>query len=103
MGKHITLICDETPELKLGPGEGRNPTPGSLLVFSVGYVDFDEDDYPDWEAWVAAPGTPHIEVVDTKDERVSAAATLGFDCPDCEKSFKSKSALNAHRLSHRKK
>ncbi len=59
MGKLITLICDETPGLKLGPGD-----PGQLIVFDRGYAEFDEEEYPKWRKWVEAPGTPHIEVIE---------------------------------------
>jgi hypothetical protein len=73
MGKTITLICRETPYLKLGPGMSGTPgpwsivdsVPGQVIAFNRGFAEFDEKEYPDWRKWVAAKGTPHIKVIDT--------------------------------------
>jgi hypothetical protein len=95
MSKTINLYCRETPGLKLGPGEKGD------IIFLQGYATFDEDDFPDWQTWVAHPGTPAIEVLDT-GEAATFAGLDEFQCPDCEKPpFKSSKALNGHRLSHR--
>jgi hypothetical protein len=99
MGKKLTLICDETPSLKLGPGTGPGQTPGELIVFAYGFADVDRDDYPNLDAWLSAPGTPHIEVIAAGSDRVPTGT--GFVCPTCGKSFSTQKALNGHRLSHR--
>lgn len=104
----ISLYCEETPELKLGPGttgawpglDGRpDRTPGNVIVFARGFAEFDEQDYPDWKAWVAAPGTPYIRVIDE-----STGEGLAGDAPHIclidGRPFKSELALNGHMRSH---
>jgi len=98
----VTLYCQETPELKLGPGttgawEGRQP--GDVIVFARGFAEFDAKDYPDWRAWVAHPGTPTIrEIDDSTGEGLS-----GDDphiCPIDGRPFKSEFALTGHMRTH---
>jgi hypothetical protein len=95
----ITLICDETPGLKLGPGFGSSPEPGTVIVFRNATATFDAKDFPKWEEWVNAPGTPHIEVV-ADDGQVSVSSGVGFECPTCGKSFGTQKQLNGHRMHH---
>lgn len=97
----ITLVCLETPGLKLGPGEGLIQTPGSLIVFTNGYATFDSEDFPDWVEWQYAIGTPFIEVLD--EGEVAATPEAEFVCPSCGKAFASKQKLNGHRMSHKTK
>jgi len=87
MGKEITLYCEETPQLKLGPGisvavrtvqlDGDTPPleAGQVIEFHDGFATFDEAEYPKWLDWVYAPGTPFIRIVDEgAGEATSAAA-----------------------------
>lgn len=102
----ITLFCEETPGLKLGPGttssfaDGRPP--GDVIVFFRGFATFEADDYPDWERWVRAPGTPYIRVVDVEAGEATSA-DAGVACPICSKPFATEKSLNGHLLSHRRK
>ena len=101
----VTLYCEETPELKLGPGttstwEGHQKG-DDVIVFARGFAEFDPEQYPDWEAWVHAAGTPHIRVIDE-----STGEGLAGDgphvCPIDGRPFKSEFALNGHMRSHAK-
>lgn len=96
----ITLVCLETPGLKLGPGLGLQNVPGELIVFSDGYASFDEADFPQWLEWRFAVGTPFIEVLD--EGEVAATPDAEFVCPSCGKAFATKQKLNGHRMSHKK-
>ena len=102
MGKEISLYCAETASLKLGPGEtgdsGRSIA-GQVIVFDYGFATFDEAEFPDWQSWVNAPGSPAIRVVD--DAKGEATGPGGVACGVCGKSFASDRALNGHLLSHR--
>lgn len=106
----ITLYCAETASLKLGPGsvgEASNTgqhVPGHVIVFAYGFATFDEADFPDWRAWVDAPGTPTITVADVG--QVPAGSAGSFPCPECAKVdvtkvFATQKALNGHLMSHR--
>lgn len=54
------LFCREASELKLGPGSGAgaviNRLPhedgGPIIAFHAGVASFDDEDFPDWTAWV---------------------------------------------------
>ncbi len=102
----VTLYCEETPGLKLGPGTtssfADDRPAGDVIVFRDGFATFEAKDYPDWERWVRAPGTPTIRVVDVAaGEAVSADTAV--ECPVCGKQFATERALNGHLLSHRRK
>lgn len=91
----ITLFCQDSHSLKLGPGEGNQQNPGQLIVFDRNYATFEEEDFPDWRAWQA--GAPHIEVLEGDEV---AATDAEFVCPTCNKAFASLRSLNGHRLTH---
>jgi hypothetical protein len=100
MGKIINLYCAETPGLKLGTGSAStiNEVPaGDVIVFRDGYAVFDADEFPDWERWVAAPGTPTIRIL---DEAEATSAVGAVECPTCGRSFKSEFGLNSHLRTH---
>lgn len=92
MAKIITLLCLETPGLKLGPN--------AEIVFDQGYADVDTEQYPQWAEWAYHPGSPFIRAL-SGDE--GNPATGGLPCPTCGKVFKNQKSLNAHLLSHRPK
>jgi hypothetical protein len=112
MGKQITLFCEETPGLKLGPGttssfsHQRENTgdwvdhqAGDVIVFQDGYATFEESHFPEWADWIKTPGTPVIRIVDEgAGEATSAQGAV--DCPVCGRSFKGDFALNGHLRSH---
>lgn len=114
MGKTIALYCEETPGLKLGPGitstvrttaTGPADTAplqggGDVIVFNGGFATFDEDEFPLWEQWVTAPGSPTIRVLEDNEGLSTDGET--FPCPqDCGKGpFKSQFALNSHLRAH---
>lgn len=108
---HITLYCEETPGLKLGPGitatvrttaEDGDPAPlvpGDVIVFRDGFASFDEAEFPLWQRWVNAPGTPFIRVVDEgAGEAVEAAGSV--ECPVCGRLLKSEFGLKSHLKTH---
>jgi len=102
MSKEVTLYCQETPSLKLGPGstgDTGQSVPGQVIVFAHGFATFDEGEFPDWERWVDAPGTPTIRVVDAASGEATEAEGA-VTCPVCGKAFKSDFALNSHLRSH---
>lgn len=102
----VTLYCDETPNLKLGPG--IKPGDPDIIEFRDGYAEVDPLD-PMFKAkmrWVVAPGTPYIRILD--DDEAHSAADAVVVCPECEKAgvvkaFPSDKALNGHLIQHRKK
>lgn len=114
MGKTIVLYCEETPELKLGPGvtatvrttqlpgDTEPLVPGDVIRFSDGFATFDEDQYPKWQQWVNAPGSPTIRELEENEGRGEDGQS--FPCPkDCGKGpFKTEFALNGHLRSHAK-
>lgn len=93
----VTLYCDETKGLKLGPGSadaaeaGKSP---EVIVFQDGFATFDEKEYPDWQEWIHAPGTPFIRVASDGE------APSGVECPICHRYFKTQFALNSHINTH---
>lgn len=109
----ITLYCEDTPGLKLGPGTTEpqlvtkfagDPTPpavGDVIVFRNGFATFDDAAFPSWEMWVHAFGTPYIRVIDA-----DAGETVPTDdsaaCPVCGKAFESTRKLNGHLMSHKR-
>jgi hypothetical protein len=95
----ITVYCNEAKGLKLGPGLGIVSVPGDLIVFEDGYATFEEKDYPHWQEWRFAVGTPFLEVLD--EGEVAATPEAEFVCPNCGKAFATKNKLNGHRMSHR--
>ena len=100
--KEITLYCEETASLKLGPGytgDTGQSVPGAVLVFNRGFVTFDEADFPDWQSWVGAQGTPTIRVVDGASGEATEAG--GVVCPICSKQLKTEFALNSHLRVHK--
>jgi len=102
MSKQVTLFCEETPGLKLGPGNTStilDLPAGNVIVFVDGFATFDPAEFPDWERWSKASGTPHIRVVDESSGEATTADE-GVPCPICGKTFKSDFGLNGHLRSH---
>jgi hypothetical protein len=109
----ITLYCEDTPGLKLGPGtteaqpvtkyagDPAPPTVGEVIVFRNGFATFDDAQYPLWEAWVHSFGTPFIRVIDA-DAGETAPSDDAVVCPECGKAFESTRKLNGHLMSHRR-
>jgi len=91
----VTLFCAEPPQLSLGP----SAVPGECIQFKDGFAVVDTAQFPDWEQWVAHPGTPLIEVLPSDSEQVPASAGA-FVCPVCTKSFTSRIAVTGHLRSH---
>lgn len=104
MSKQITLYCQETPGLKLGPGttSSFNDEPaGNVIVFSDGFATFDPETFPEWERWITATGTPHIRVVDgAKGEATDAGSAIPCPIPGCDGAFSKEIALNSHLRAH---
>ena len=100
MSKQISLYCEETPGLKLGTGNTSsiNEVPaGDVIVFRDGFATFDASEFPDWERWIKAPGTPFIRVLDEGDATVAEGAS---ECPVCGRLLKSEFGLTGHLRSH---
>jgi len=91
------LYCRETPGLKLGPNGADDP---DTIVFRDGWADVAEIT-PTIAEWIAHPGTPHIEIIDDAEGRVSETTVGAEVCPECGKAFDSKRKLQGHLLSHR--
>lgn len=113
MGKTITLYCEETPQLKLGPGvlatvrttqaAGESePLKGGrdVIPFSSGFATFDEADFPLWRQWKDAPGTPFIRIVDEDAGEATEITAESVTCPVCGRELKNAFALNGHLRSH---
>lgn len=113
MGKTITLHCEETPGLKLGPGvvqtvrtvqlpgDTEPLVAGDVIVFSNGFATFDADEFPDWERWVRSAGTPAIRVIDeAAGEATGAETETPVECPICQRTFKTEFGLKGHLRSH---
>ena len=102
----VTLYCEETPNLKLGPG--IRPGDPDIIVFTDGYADLDPAD-PLFKAklsWVHKPGTPFIRVLDDDEAKTPSEAVV--TCPECAKvgvtrAFASDKALGGHLIQHRRK
>jgi hypothetical protein len=102
----VTLYCEETPQLKLGPG--IKPGDPDIIEFKDGYAEIDPAD-PLFKAkitWLYAPGTPFIRILDSDEAHSPAEAVV--KCPECEKAgitkaFANDKALNGHLIQHRKK
>jgi hypothetical protein len=102
----VTLYCEETPNLKLGPGvKAGDP---DIIEFRNGYAEVDPSDplFRAKMAWLVAPGTPFIRVLDSDEAKSAEEAVV--KCPECErdgvvKAFASDRALNGHLIQHRKK
>lgn len=100
--KQIALYCEETPGLKLGTGNTTsiNEVPaGDVIVFRDGFATFDAADFPDWEKWVKAPGTPHIRVLDEASDDATVAEGA-IECPECGRLLKSEFGLTSHLRTH---
>lgn len=102
MSKQISLYCEETPGLKLGTGNTSsiNDVPaGDVIEFRNGFATFDAAEFPDWERWVKAPGTPLIRVLD--EEGGDATTSIGaVECPVCGRLLKSDFGLTGHLRTH---
>lgn len=109
----ISLYCEETPRLKLGPGitsrvrttpdeHGNQPLePGDVIVFSDGFATFDSAEYPDWEQWVHAPGSPTIRVLSSDEGASETGETFACPVDGCDKGpFKTEFGLKGHLRSH---
>jgi hypothetical protein len=92
----VILFCPEPTGLKLGP----SATPGEYIEFKNGWAKFDSASFPDWETWVAHPGTPRIEVLPSDTPEVPAGTEDSFTCPVCGKAFGVQIALSGHLRSH---
>ena len=94
------LYCQETPDLKLGPG--IKPGDPYVVLFIDGYAEIDLDDplYDEKMSWVTHPGTPHIRVLG-EDETPGTRPGAVF-CPECDKAFDSDKRLNGHLISHKR-
>lgn len=102
----ITLYCQETPGLKLGPGvKAGDP---DIIEFVDGYAEVDSSDplFQIKMTWVTHPGTPFIRILESDEARSLADEVV--TCPECAKdgitkAFPSERALNGHLIQHRKK
>lgn len=92
----VILYCGEPKGLTLGP----SANPVECIHFTDGFARFDDADFPDWREWVAAPGTPEIEVLPSDTPIVPAGSAGSVDCPVCGKSFAMKVALTGHLKTH---
>ena len=94
------LYCQETPELKLGPGTKVGDE--DVLVFIDGYAEIDLDD-PFYEvkmSWVKHPGTPYIRVLGEDEAQANLPGAVF--CPECDKAFATDKQLNGHLISHKR-
>jgi hypothetical protein len=89
----VTLYCEDTPQLKLGPGQPPD------LWFVDGFCSFNPENFPDWQAWAFHPGTPKILVL---PEGETAPTGNLAPCPICSKAVAT-SQLNRHILGHKPK
>jgi hypothetical protein len=97
----VTLLCQETPGLHLGPG-----VPGSknVIDFINGYATIDENDplFGEKMSWVNSFGCPAIRLLD--EGEVPAGDPSAVPCPVCGKTFASDRQVNGHILgAHRQK
>ena len=97
----VTLYCQDTPGLHLGPGK---PGSANVIDFKNGYAEVDEAD-PLYEAkmgWVNGPGCPHIRVLEV--DEVPSTDPNAPKCPACGLAFATERKLNGHILgAHRGK
>ena len=97
----VTLFCQETPGLHLGPGL---PGSANVIDFHDGYAELDPDD-PDFGkkmSWVNSFGCPHVRVLDV--DEVPSTDPNAVKCPVCGTAFGSERKLNGHILgAHRNK
>ena len=92
----VLLYCPEPLGLTLGP----SPIPEECIRFRNGFARFDDKDYPLWKTWLAAPGTPLIEVLDSDSAQVPDGTPGSFACPVCGKAFQTAFAQKGHLKSH---
>lgn len=95
----LVLYCEETPNLKLGPGRPGDP---DCIVFHDGYADVPSEQVAQAMKWALAPGSPNIIIIDTSAGEVPANAPDAVVCPRCGKGFDTQKRLNGHLLSHRR-
>lgn len=95
------LYCQETPNLKLGPG--TNPNAPDVVVFRDGYAEIDPADplYAAKIAWCSHPGSPLIRILD--EEEAVTTDPDAVACPVCGKAFATEQKLNGHLIHHRRK
>lgn len=90
----IVLYCQDTPELKLGPG---GPVDPSTVTFRNGFA-YVPELTDELRSWINHPGTPKIEIME------EGQAPLDRDgaeiCDRCGKAFGTRKALGMHKLSH---
>lgn len=110
----VTLYCEETPGLKLGPGvltqvrttwdpnSGDTPPliPGDVIEFRDGFARFDEAKFPKWRDWIRMPGTPPIRIVEEAAGEATSGDSVGAICPVCERKLATDFALKGHLRSH---
>jgi hypothetical protein len=91
----ITLFCEESNGLTLGPGDKGSPR---VIQFANHYADLDTDDplFDEKMSWVNTRGCPHIEVMDTDEAKVTDPDA--FPCPICDKAFTTKKARDMHQI-----
>lgn len=102
----VILYCQETPNLKLGPGV-KDGDP-DIITFRDGYAEIDPADplFKQKMMWLAHPGTPFIRVLGEDESPTTDPNAV--TCPACGKSFagdtreKSEQKLNGHLIQHRK-
>jgi hypothetical protein len=96
----VLLFCRSHPFMKVGP------SPKGDIIFNYGFATFESDEFPDWEKWMAHPGTPLVEVI-PEDSQVPEGTPDSLECPICAetdepRSFKNKAALGSHMRAHAK-
>lgn len=106
----VQLYCQDTSELKLGPGndpllneDGTHRE--AVISFHNHFASFDPERDPvlaDWRKWVAHPGTPTVEILEEGTAMVAADAPGAVVCELCDppRYFANEGARRFHLKSH---
>lgn len=103
----VTLVCRDTPGLKLGPGlpgsknviefEPVYAGPGKLPEYGVARLDTDDPSYEMKMTWTHSFGCPPIEVVDPDEEQAIDASTPGACLCPCGMPWVDAGARDRHQ------
>ena len=106
----ITLLCRETPGLKLGPGlPGEEDVvefvpqyagPGIAPRFGLAVIEADDPYYSQKLAWTHSFGCPPIEIVDEDADTLPAGSIADPDatCPGCGSAFADRRSVDRHLI-----
>ena len=111
--QRITLLCRETPGLKLGPGLPGDPDcvtfvpqyagPGVAPRFGLAVIEAADPLYDQKLAWTHTFGCPPIEIVDDEADELPSGtlADAAATCPECGGAFADRYARDTHQRATR--